>query len=171
MKFIALAVSAVIGLAAAQMEVLSEIPQCALQCFTESVTKTDCALTDFYCQCGANAEMIQKTTLECLCHSECTTSDLAKVYSVSTKLCTKVLEQHGEKYDQPAALSEGICAAGKTPAASSGNSTGSAKPSSNTTSSSASPSGSGAAYEGGANSAVGMSMAAIAVGGLAFLAM
>lgn len=94
-----------------------------------------------------------------------------EVYSVSTKLCTKVLEQHGEKYDQPAALSEGICAAGKTPAASSGNSTGSAKPSSNTTSSSASPSGSGAAYEGGANSAVGMSMAAIAVGGLAFLAM
>jgi hypothetical protein len=39
--------------------------------------KTDCALTDFYCQCGKNAEFIQKTTLECLCTSECTTSDLA----------------------------------------------------------------------------------------------
>lgn len=43
--------------------------------------KTDCALTDFYCQCGKNAEFIQKTTLECLCTSECTTSDLASTFA------------------------------------------------------------------------------------------
>jgi hypothetical protein len=43
--------------------------------------KTDCALTDFYCQCGKNFEFIQKTTLECLCSSECTTSDLASTSS------------------------------------------------------------------------------------------
>jgi hypothetical protein len=77
MKLFALAVSAVVGLAAAQLEMLSEVPQCALECFTGTIMKTDCALTDFYCQCGKNSDFIQKTTLECLCTSECTTSDLA----------------------------------------------------------------------------------------------
>jgi hypothetical protein len=54
--------------------------------------KTDCALTDFYCQCGKNAEFIQKTTLECLCTSECTTSDLAS--TSSPPLHPKAVKDH-----------------------------------------------------------------------------
>ena len=39
--------------------------------------QTDCALTDFYCQCGKNVKFIQEKTIACLCTSECTTGDLA----------------------------------------------------------------------------------------------
>jgi hypothetical protein len=48
-----------------------------LSCFTTAVASTDCALTDFYCQCGPNAAKLQASALECLCQSDCTTTDLA----------------------------------------------------------------------------------------------
>ncbi|KAM0703481.1 hypothetical protein Q7P35_009420 [Cladosporium inversicolor] len=183
MKLFALAVSAVVGLAAAQLEMLSEVPQCALECFTGTIMKTDCALTDFYCQCGKNSEFIQKTTLECLCTSECTTSDLAKVYSISNQLCTKTLADHGETYNSPAdTLATGIChssdaptEASSTASAVSAATTGSSSSSSNSTGSSAngttsmSPKASGADFEGAAASGFGMSLAAVAIGAFAFM--
>lgn len=207
MKLFALAVSAVVGLAAAQLEMLSEVPQCALECFTGTIMKTDCALTDFYCQCGKNSEFIQKNTLECLCTSECTTSDLAstlhlsisltpkiapantfspktEVYSISNQLCTKTLADHGETYNSPPdTLATGICHSSDAPAEASSTAsavsaatTGSASSSSSNSTgtstngtTSSSPKASGADFEGAAASSFGMSVAAIALGAVAFM--
>jgi hypothetical protein len=216
MKLIALAFSAVVGLAAAQLELLADVPQCALECFTSTVMKTDCALTDFYCQCGKEAEFITKTTLECLCTSTCTTSDLTSTFSLShpsidsftttlltnrtevlsitNQLCTKALADKGETYKTPdASMANGIChpsdaptedaASSSTMEASSSstaaavapmstgssNSTGSAMPTSANGTTSSSPKATGADFEGAAASSFGMSIAAIAIGGVAFL--
>lgn len=185
MKFIAIAISAAVGLAAAQLDQLANIPSCALSCFTNAVASTDCALTDFYCQCGPNAAKLQASALECLCESTCTTTDLAKVYGITNSICKSTLESHGETYAEPASLSAGVCsnpsaAVGAAPAASSSaaaapmspsstNSSGSAMPSGNSTMS-GSPSASSGAFEGSAN-AFGMSLAAVAAGGLAFFAL
>ncbi|KAM0721237.1 hypothetical protein Q7P37_003525 [Cladosporium fusiforme] len=178
MKLIALAFAAAAGLAAAQLEMLQEVPECALECFTTSIASTDCGLTDFYCQCGKEAEKIQATTLKCLCSSECTTTDLAKVYNVSNKLCKSTLEEHGEEYKEPAALSEGICTSPDTPAMSASNATeGTAQPTgsnsngTSTNGSSPAPTESSAVDIDNAAAGVGMNLAAIAVGGLAFFAL
>jgi hypothetical protein len=192
----------------ALLEMLSEVPQCALECFTGTIMKTDCALTDFYCQCGKNADFIQKTTLECLCTSECTTSDLAstlppssipphkrnekrpsankffqtEVYSISNELCTKTLADHGETYNMPPdTLATGICHSSDAPAEASSTAsavsaatTGSSSSSNSTGTStngttSSSPKASGADFEGAAASSFGMSVAAIALGAVAFM--
>jgi hypothetical protein len=111
-----------------------------------------------------------------------THSPQTEVYSISNQLCTKTLADHGETYNSPPdTLATGIChsgdspaeasstasavAAGTTGSASSSNSTGS---SANGTTSS-SPKASGADFEGAAASGFGMSLAAIALGGVAFM--
>lgn len=73
----------------------------------------------------------------------------------------------------PPSLASGICSKGKGGAEpSSSNATGTAQPTGSNSTSSASPSStSGADFEGAASSNFGKSMAAVAVGGLAFLAM
>ena len=104
-----------------------------------------------------------------------------EVYSISNQLCTKTLADHGETYDMPPdTLATGICHSEDSPAeasstasavsaattgSSSSNSTGS---SANGTTSS-SPKASGADFEGAAASGFGMSLAAIALGGVAFM--
>ena len=107
-----------------------------------------------------------------------------EVYSISNQLCTKTLADHGETYDMPPdTLATGICHSGDAPAeasstasAVSAGTTGSAtSSSSNSTGSSAngttssSPKASGADFEGAAASGFGMSLAAIALGGVAFM--
>jgi hypothetical protein len=55
MKLIALAFSAVVGLAAAQLEMLSEVPQCAVRCLAVSF---DCmiVLLTYCCSLSASPE-------------------------------------------------------------------------------------------------------------------
>lgn len=101
-----------------------------------------------------------------------------EVYNVSNKLCKDTLEEHGEEYKEPAAMDEGICTSPETPAISASNATsGTAQPtgSMNGTSvngtSSATPTETSAADFDSAAGSVGFNMAAVAVGGLAFLAL
>lgn len=42
----------------------------------QGIKSSTCGLTDFYCQCGAQQQQIQNTTLKCLCTSTCTTNEL-----------------------------------------------------------------------------------------------
>ena len=95
-----------------------------------------------------------------------------EVYTLSNQLCEKTLADHGETYEQPPALSSGICHADDAPAASSStNSTGTAQAtgSSNSTSSSSAPKATSSDFEGAASN-FGVSIAALAVGGIAFMA-
>jgi hypothetical protein len=55
MKLIALAFSAVVGLAAAQLEMLSEVPQCAVRCLAMPFNRMIILLTR-YCSLSASPE-------------------------------------------------------------------------------------------------------------------
>jgi len=106
-----------------------------------------------------------------------------EVYSISNQLCTKTLADHGETYDMPPdTLATGICHSSDAPAEASSTAsavsaatTGSASSSNSTSGSSTngttsmSPKASGADFEGAAASSFGMSIAAIALGGVAFM--
>lgn len=96
-----------------------------------------------------------------------------EVLKVSTQICTQAMEAAGEKYDAPTEMmQEGICKTGDAPSgAAKSNGTSSSNSTGTSTSSGSASSSSGASFEGTAANGMGMSMGAIALGGLAYLAL
>lgn len=55
---------------------ISDLPQCALSCFTTAIASSSCGLSDNYCQCTSGAQQIRADTISCLCESACTATEL-----------------------------------------------------------------------------------------------
>lgn len=89
------------------------LPQCAGQCFSEAIGNTSCSDSDFYCQCTSGAATIQGLAIPCLCHSECSSTDLISVIQDTNRICSSAVASHGQQYTA-ATVGLGACATAST---------------------------------------------------------
>lgn len=92
------------------------LPSCALPCYTTALSNTTCSATDFYCQCTSpNAAIIQDRAIPCLCHSDCSTTQLLQVVQDSDQVCSSAVAAKGGTYTA-SSIGLGVCATATTTA-------------------------------------------------------
>lgn len=99
------------------------LPSCAIPCYTTALSNTTCSTTDFYCQCTSpNAAIIQARAIPCLCHSDCSTTELLQVVQDSDQICSSAVAAHGGAYTA-SSIGLGVCATAAAGVASSSGTT------------------------------------------------
>ncbi|KAI3318062.1 hypothetical protein HD806DRAFT_512971 [Xylariaceae sp. AK1471] len=98
MQFKALALSFFAGVVAAQdtnstslPDIVSNLPTCAIPCFTQGAKAAGCSTTDFQCLCGDGKSAFIGSAATCVL-SDCHGDDTNTAISLAGQICTVILE-------------------------------------------------------------------------------
>ncbi|KAI1080431.1 hypothetical protein F5B20DRAFT_112781 [Whalleya microplaca] len=70
-------------------DLVSQIPQCAVSCFSSAAKDAGCATTDFVCLCGDKKSAFISSITPCIgLGGSCSASDISKVQSLAPEICT-----------------------------------------------------------------------------------
>ncbi|KAI0123576.1 hypothetical protein BJ170DRAFT_598792 [Xylariales sp. AK1849] len=94
MQMKVVAVSLFAAIAAAQSNttltgLVSQLPECALNCFSTAASSANCAVTDFACLCGDGKSKFISSITPCVAFGDCSSSDLSKASNLAGEICTE----------------------------------------------------------------------------------
>ncbi|KAI0004728.1 hypothetical protein F4779DRAFT_69130 [Xylariaceae sp. FL0662B] len=94
MQFTSVTLSLFVAFAAAQNstslpDLVSQIPQCAVSCFSSSAQDAGCAATDFVCLCGDKKDAFIQSITPCIgLGGSCSQDDISKVTKLAPEICS-----------------------------------------------------------------------------------
>lgn len=71
-------------------DLVSQLPQCALNCFQQAASDIGCSATDFTCLCANTQDLVSKVGPCVLLGGSCSSDEISKATEIAPQICTAV---------------------------------------------------------------------------------
>ncbi|GAP90746.1 putative CFEM domain-containing protein [Rosellinia necatrix] len=70
-------------------DLVSQLPTCAIPCYTKGAAAANCSTTDFQCLCGDGKSAFLSSAATCI-FTSCSGDDTSNIVNLATEICTDV---------------------------------------------------------------------------------